>query len=161
MTEETKDISTSQSVSTESIELTTISEVNNEMDALKLSSGAKSNQTVSTSETRVSHNRTLSTGLQTARSEYFGEEEIYEFKTECYRWVTLIMFCGLIFNITFISVGYSSYLVELGRVFYIGKWTFVLFMVIPNLLYLPTNYIAVMWLSNFRINRVLTLSAIT
>ena len=83
-----------------------------------------------------------------------------EFKTECYRWVMLLTFSGMIFNIAYLTVGFSSYLVEVRTAFGVQKWPIVVFIVMPTFLYLPMNFVAAWAFAKFKIHRVLQFAAL-
>ena len=82
------------------------------------------------------------------------------FETVGYRWVILFVFCGLILNTAVITVGFSSYVAQIGKAYGVKKYAVITLMVLPTILYTPMNFLAAWCFSKWQINYVLRSAAL-
>ena len=82
------------------------------------------------------------------------------FKTTPYRWLILLLFCGLILNLAMATVGFSSFVKQIKVAYGINKWPVVLLLVTPTILYAPMNFLSATLFAHTKINYVLKAAAL-
>ena len=66
----------------------------------------------------------------------------------------------LIFNVSYMTVGFASYLEQMKTAFGVEQWPVTLLIVMPSFLYLPMNFVSAWAFANYRIDRVLQFAAL-
>ena len=71
------------------------------------------------------------------------------FETVPYRWLIILVFSGLVVNVAWATVGFSSYVGQIRTAYGVSKWAVILVIIMPTILYAPINFSAAWFYNNW------------